>query len=110
MIRAALLSILFAAPVAAAQCDFTTECFDGEGCSETAFSLKLEQGETELEIVTDAETIPVSQGGNTATQIYVGITSNAFHLLTRTQDGPSRYTTHIYDGPFIVSYIGECAE
>ncbi len=107
---AAFALLLSASPALSAACAFTSECFDGEGCSETSFSMTLEQSGGEVLMTTDAETIPLSQGGNTATQIYVGITENAFHLLTVTEAGPSRYTTHIYDGPLAVTYLGECSE
>jgi hypothetical protein len=90
--------------LAAEQCNFTLECFEGENCSETTFSMQIE-GNT---LVTDAETIPVSSGGSDKVNVFVGYTPSAFHVLTREKGGAARYSTHIFDGVLMVNYIGTC--
>ncbi len=103
------LSVL-ASPVAALamQCTFTTECYESETCNATSFNIALEEKDGKTMLVSDAETIPVSVGGSDATRIYVGVTDSAFHLMSRAADGVARYSTHIYDGPMMVNYLGNC--
>ena len=96
---------LSAGSALAEQCIFTTECFEGDGCSETTFSMSIE-GKT---LVTDAETIPVSIGGSDTLNVFVGYTESAFHVLTRQKGGDARYSTHIFDGPLMVNYLGTCS-
>lgn len=88
----------------AERCTFTLECFEGEVCSETNFSMDA----FEDRLITDAETIPVSAGGVGDTHSFVGFTESAMHLLTRKIGGDARYSTHIFDGPLMVNYLGTC--
>ena len=69
----------------------------------------IETSDAGTQLITDAETIPVTLGGSDAVRVYVGVTESAFHLLTHTADGPARYTTHLFDGPLMIGYLGECA-
>lgn len=85
-------------------CTFTTECFEAETCAETDFSMLVDGGN----IITPSETIQVTKGGSDEVAVYVGITPSAFHLLTHSANGFARYSTHIYKGPLMVSYLGEC--
>ncbi len=96
---------LSAGAVVAETCTFTTECFEAENCSETDFSMIVDRGK----ILTDAETIPVTRGGSDEVAVYVGFSGSAFHLLTHNANGFARYTTHIFSGPMVVSYLGECS-
>ena len=59
-------------------------------------------------ILTDAATIPVTRGGSDEVAVYVGVSGSAFHLLTHNANGFARYTTHMFSGPTVVSYLGEC--
>ncbi|MEM9583243.1 MAG: hypothetical protein AAGA08_09020 [Pseudomonadota bacterium] len=86
-------------------CTFTSECFEGEACAETSFAMEITDGA----LVTDAETIPVTSGGSDTVNVFVGYTASAFHVLTRQVEGEARYSTHIFDGPLMVNYLGTCA-
>jgi hypothetical protein len=107
-----LAAALLAQPLAAEsyQCSFTTECFEAESCSETAFNMSIEDNNGQFSLVSDAETIATTTGGSDALKIYVGYTSSAFHLMSRSTDGPARYSTHIFEGPLMVNYLGTCKE
>jgi len=102
--KAMMVLAVVTAPAVAETCTFTQECFEAEGCSDTAFSMQIDGNE----MITDAETIPVSTGGSETTRVSVGYTASAFHVLTRETDGGARYSTHIFDGPLMVNYLGSC--
>ncbi len=106
--EAVMIGAVLAGPAVAQTCSFTTECFDGDGCSETSFSFEIETEGGATRLVSDAETIPLSQGGSDETRVYVGVTESAFHLLTHSAEGEARYSTHIYDGPLMLNYLGRC--
>ena len=100
----------------AVSCRFETECFEAEGCAETAFEARLtglaggltpdalavvskfsaDAGEVEL-LGTQAGDILSLSGGNIA----------ARHFLTLSR-GEARYTVHFSEGPMVVSYLGQC--
>jgi hypothetical protein len=101
-----LITLLTAAPALAETCTFTTECFEGEACSDANYTVTIDGAQ----LITDAETISVGIGGSNELSVYAGATQNAFHLLTRTKAGDARYATHIFDGPLMVNYIGRCEE
>lgn len=86
-------------------CTFTVECFEGETCAETTFTLEIVDGT----LITDAETIPVTSGGSDTIGVFVGYTPSAFHVLTREAGADARYSTHIFDGPLMVNYLGTCS-
>lgn len=98
----------WAGAAAAIECSFTTECFEAEACAATQFDATLDQGAQTAQFVTPSETILMSQGGSETVRVYVGVTGSAFHILTRGANGIARYTTHIFEGPLAVSYLGEC--
>lgn len=109
MIRQFLSCLLAAGWLATAAsaeetCTFTQECFEGEACTETAFTMTIDGDK----LVTDAETISVNTGGSDTVGVFVGYTSSAFHVLTREKNGPARYATHIFDGVMMVNYLGTC--
>ena len=106
----AALAALLALPLAAqtTQCTFTTECFESEICTDTSFSMAIEQTEGKTALVSDAETVTASVGGSDTVRVYVGVTDSAFHLMSRAADGTARYSTHLYEGPMVVSYLGNC--
>jgi len=92
----------------ALECTFTTECFESETCTDSAFNVTIEEKEGATLLVSDTETIPVSVGGSDTVRVYVGVTGSAFHLMSRSADGVARYSTHLYDGPMMVNYLGRC--
>ncbi len=106
VLRAFLFGAAMFGPIAALAetCVFTTECFEGEGCSDTDFSMEIADGA----LITDAETIPVTSGGSETVNVFVGYTSSAFHVLTRKVGAEARYSTHLFDGPLMVNYLGTC--
>lgn len=85
-------------------CTFTTECFEGDGCYETAFEMTVENGQ----LISDAETIPVTSTVSEAAEVFVGNSGSAVHVLTRGSDGAARYSTHIFDGMLMLNYLGTC--
>lgn len=93
--------VLATVPALAEVCSFTTECFEGDGCYETTFSMTID-GDT---LVTDAETISVTDDAGPA---LIATTPSAVHVLTRSGDGAARYSTHIFDGPLMLNYLGTC--
>lgn len=102
-------TVLCTGPALAAICTFSTECFEGDGCTETSFQVEIVgNAEGGALLITDAETVPLSQGGSPETRVYVGITQSAFHLITQSAAGDVRYSNHIYDGPLMVNYLGVC--
>ena len=102
--------VLWLSPVSALamECTFTTECFESETCSESAFTVAIEEKDGATLLVSDAETITASVGGSDTVRIYVGVTDSAFHIMSRAADGVARYSTHLYDGPMMVNYLGNC--
>ncbi|SHE29831.1 hypothetical protein SAMN05444273_10117 [Litoreibacter ascidiaceicola] len=108
LIPLASCAALLGTPVLADTCTFTTECFEAEACADSAFSVAIEQKDGATLLVSDAESFPVSVGGSDAVRIYVGVTESAFHLMSRATDGTARYSTHLYDGPLMVNYLGNC--
>ncbi|WP_107844274.1 hypothetical protein [Litoreibacter ponti] len=108
--KAAVVAACLATPAYAVNCTFTTECFESEACAETSYEIAIEQDGEATKLVSVAETIPVSRGGSDSARVYVGVTDSAFHLLSRNADGNARYTTHMYQGPMVVSYLGTCEE
>ena len=105
---AGLTLMLLPASAVAMECTFTTECFESETCSESAFTVAIEEKDGATLLVSDAETIPASVGGSETVRVYVGVTDSAFHLMSRGADGVARYSTHLYDGPLMVNYLGNC--
>ncbi|MGR3501321.1 hypothetical protein [Pseudaestuariivita sp.] len=84
-------------------CTFTVECYETEGCAESAFEITI-SGDT---LVTEFGTIEVNSGGG-ETGAFVGHGLGAMHMLTRTKGGAARYTTHIFSDVQMVSYAGTC--
>lgn len=108
--KAVMVLACLATPAVAIECNFKTECFEGEACIDTAYDISIEENDGATTLVTVAETIPVSLGGSDVMRVYVGVTDSAFHLLSRAADGTARYTNHLFQGPMVVSYLGTCEE
>lgn len=112
---AAVLALAVWAPGSQAQpadlprdCRFVTECFDGEGCGETDFTLTLEgSAPNAFKLVTDAETVAMS--GATADGVLTlhGRTASSRQMITASPEG-ARYTVHFLAPPMVVSYLGAC--
>ncbi len=101
--------VICAAPAFGGTCIFKQECFEGDGCAETAFSMEIDGNQ----MITDAETTPLSAiptdaDGSDVARVSVGHTASAIHVLTRQVGGDARYSTHIFDGPLMINYLGSC--
>ncbi|MEM7470233.1 MAG: hypothetical protein AAF340_02705 [Pseudomonadota bacterium] len=101
-----LATVLGASPALAETCTFTMECYEGEVCAETNYTLEIDF--ENAEIVTTSETIPVNIGGSPTLNVFAGFTQSAFHTLTRAKGGDARYATHLFQGPIMVNYMGTC--
>ncbi len=117
---AALLALLPIPAIAGMACVFATECYEGEACIDSGFSLAVEtalapgslaaeggfpEGDT---IVTDAETIPVTWAGSGAALGAFGSTKAGFFMLSIAPDGAARYTAHLPAAEFGLTYVGRC--
>ncbi|MFW2587117.1 hypothetical protein [Sagittula sp. SSi028] len=122
----AVLAVVAAAPALALEpvaapilmdCAFGAECYETEGCQETAFHAILvgdATGESEVDL-----TALVELRGDAGDVTMLGTLSNGrlsltggaglgMHLLTLSAEGAVRYTVHYADGPTMVSYTGIC--
>jgi hypothetical protein len=105
----ALGALVAGAGMAAAQtCTFSLECLEAEACTESGYALSIEKVDGTLALVDDASVVPVSVGGSNTVRVHVGVSPSAFHVLTLGGNGFARYTTHNYDGPFALTYLGTC--
>ena len=95
-------------------CSFTTECLESEACADTDYGFevfwKSERHEA-ITVITPSETTGgrIERRDHGATTV-VAEGDNAMHFLTVATDGAARYSTHIFDGPMVVSYLGRCDE
>lgn len=103
----------------AKQCTFTVECFDGDGCEETAFNTSLEGRAggmsasdmvADVKLVTDAETTVLIGVISNGTYSLSGGNFSARHLMTIAASGDTRYTLHLADGPMALTYLGTCKD
>ncbi|MGR3467417.1 MAG: hypothetical protein ACU0CI_06010 [Shimia sp.] len=84
-------------------CTFTQECFEGEACVETAFTLATD-GST---IITDAETlrgVAMTADGQRIVSVVAG---GQTALLSIAADA-ARYSVHFNADGFAIHYIGTC--
>ena len=98
-------------------CSFVTECYEGEGCAETAFDLSIEGRAgglvptdlmVEAQIVADAGTAEMLGLRASGAYSLSGGEFAARHMMTIAPDGAARYTVHYADGPMMISYLGTC--
>ena len=101
----------------AMMCEFKSECYETESCSETQYSIDLEGETSGLE--TDAMIASIQLSSDIGTEDLVGVVQDettslsggtfaARHFLTIAPNGAARYTVHYADGPLMISYLGEC--
>ena len=94
-----------------ATCHFTTECFEGEACTDTDFGFVVNHDDqTGFVIQTDAENIGGLVFDNRfpdETSTLIGATETAYHMLTIAPDGAARYSVQM-QGPMVISYLGQC--
>ncbi len=94
-----------AAP-SAFKCNFTTECFEAENCSDTAFDIDVDvAGMTVTTGFGDLMIVAVRQNELLTTIFATGV--GAEYLLSLTPDA-ARLSTHNNAGPEVISYLGRC--
>jgi len=113
----ALLAIFVISPSLAwagdefATCHFTTECFEGETCTDTDFGfVVIHDDQMGFVIQTDAENIDGLVFDNRfpdETSTLIGAAETAYHMLTIAPKGAARYSVQM-QGPMVVSYMGQC--
>ena len=100
----------------ALQCAFVTECFEGDGCSDTAFDAQLTGKSGGL--AADAMVALVKMSSVSGDVELLGTASNdrisltggpleARHMVTLSGQN-ARYTVHYVDGPMAITYLGTC--
>lgn len=95
---AGVLSVVASGAAADMACSFGTECFDGEACGESGFSLSIVGDAMETEF----GSYPVQDLGGA---LYAA--GDGAHYLLTTGDSGARLSVHM-DGPMVVSYLGTC--
>ena len=94
-----------------AQCQFNTECLEGEACTATDYQMAIVHDDSFGFIMqTVAENIKgvvFDNGAPNASSTLMGQTETAAHLLTIQPDGATRYTVHM-QGPMLINYLGKC--
>ncbi|MGR3490458.1 MAG: hypothetical protein ACU0DW_00255 [Shimia sp.] len=84
-------------------CTFTQECFEGESCAETAFTLTANGSS----ITTDAETLNGIATRAEGQRIISAISGGQAVLLSIGADA-ARYTVHFNADGFAIHYVGMC--
>lgn len=94
-----------------AQCQFNTECLEGEACAATDYQMAIVHDDSFGFIMqTVAENIKgvvFDNGAPNASSTLMGQSETAAHLLTIQPDGAARYTVHM-QGPMLINYLGKC--
>ena len=117
LLRAGTALALFAlAPAAAsafeATCQLTLECFERERCVSVEHELEVTEG------ATDSQAQLTSEAGEAEGEVrsladgatvIVALGPTGMQLLTVTED-MARFTLHLSEGPYAVSYLGVCEE
>ncbi len=85
-------------------CNFTTECFDLDGCNETAYELELNEGVLS-DVNGDQEVRMIEEDGFV---VFATGNQQPFTLVTITESEDARMT--IVDGatPYTIVYGGSC--
>lgn len=109
-------SIAFALPVLAeptlpdVSCTFVLECFEGEACTETDYSITMENVDSTTSswrLVTESETLKGTgiRLKGPSHMIFTG--STALHVVLIGAGKNARYTVHM-QGPMAINYHGKC--
>lgn len=98
-------------------CNFTTECFDADTCTDAAFEptltgraggMSLQDMVAQVKFSSEAGDADLLGLRSDDAMSLSGGTFEARHLLTINKDGAARYTVHYADGPMAISYLGIC--
>ncbi len=105
----AVLTSIFACsalPTAAFECNFATECYENEACTDSTFTLEadIEAQEIATEFG-ELIIVAVKSEENLMTLFATG--PGAEYLMSLTPDA-ARLTTHVNDGPQSITYLGQC--
>lgn len=115
-LRLAILFSVLAGPVSALgyNCNYTIECFEAEGCQETAYEITLDVADdyataTLSSVSGDLETTAYNAQG---LSYYAGYANYAMHMVSVFQGGESRYSfqTAASGTLMVVTYLGTCEQ
>lgn len=102
------LAVLIAQPAFGFVCEFKTECYESEACTDTTFSIDVD---IPLQTVTsdfgDLEVIAIKKDATALVMFATG--EGAEYMLTTTKGG-ARFAAHTTDGPQSISYLGSCED
>ena len=108
MIR--LLGFLLLLPgatyAASYSCNFETECYEDEPCRDSRFTVDVY--DMEQKIVTEFGEFPILAIRDEPGLLTVFVHApGSVYLLSSSAD-TARFTTHITQGPQVISYLGHC--
>lgn len=90
-------------------CRFQTECYDAEGCEETAYQLDLVADDTGGWIMQDeAEDIPATALDLDDGLVWIGRANGAIRMLSGIAGENARLSIHAAGGDFMLNYAGSC--
>jgi len=107
---AALLTCI-ATAARAETCTFTTECFEGDDCTETEFEMTVgtgDDGATTLETISETLRVTATVSDDETYSTVTADAEGAEHRLTRTTGGDALYAVTLTDGPMTILYLGTC--
>lgn len=109
MIKLLALSATFAiaAHTAAAQsCNFTTECYEADACTDANFAITIDvDGE---KVSTDFGDLTIVAAKTAHFGAHIFATGDGAEYLISHLAGNARLTMHSGDGPQTVTYLGTC--
>lgn len=106
ILLAPLISGSLATQAAAFPCIFTTECYESEACQSAAYEVEVdiaaealgdEAGNMVIVAVKETDTLTTLFASGQGAEYMMSITPTA-----------ARMTSHINDGPLVISYLGHC--
>jgi len=101
-----VLPAFYATQALAFPCEFTTECYEAEGCNGTAFNIEVDVAGKKLSTdFGDLVIVAIKELPRLTTLFATG--EGAEYLLSATPEA-ARFTTHSNDGPQVISYLGKC--
>ncbi len=87
-------------------CQFTTECYEAEACSATAFNIEVD---IDAKVIStdfgDLTIVAIKEARNLTTGFATG--AGAEYMISLTPTG-ARITTHNNSGPEAITYLGTC--
>lgn len=97
---------LTASAAQAFPCDFTTECYEAEACTESTFALDVDVEAQAISTEFGEITIVAIREQDELISVF-GSGTGAEYLLSITPEA-ARLSTHMNDGPEAIQYLGTC--